>query len=272
MRWRLLLRIALSGVGVYVGICVLMLSLYRHLLFHPDTRDVALAVQNVKGAEVELLRTSDGETLKTWWVPPASTRSATYLYLHGNAATLAVRAERLTFLTAQGAGVLAVSWRGYGGSTGSPSEDGLRRDAEAAYAWLTARVAARRVIVFGESLGTALAVDIVAEHESAALVLDSAFTSIVDVAHAQYPWLPVDILPRDRFDSLALASQVEVPVREIHCADDPVVPNALGHELFDAFDSTDKKFVTVNQRCHVPSVAALGPLLRELEQRVQAQP
>ncbi|MDR0781571.1 MAG: alpha/beta hydrolase, partial [Pseudomonadales bacterium] len=205
MMRRLALRLVLGGVGVYLVICTVMFTVQRYLVFHPSTRDVALAVQQVRGARVELLETRDGETLKSWWVPPATDDAAVYLYLHGNAATLASRAARLGFLTEQGAGVLAVSWRGYGGSTGSPTEAGLRLDADAAYEWLAARVAARRVIVFGESLGTALAVDVAAEHETAALVLDSAFTSVTDAARAQYPWLPVDWLLLDRFDSLALA-------------------------------------------------------------------
>jgi fermentation-respiration switch protein FrsA (DUF1100 family) len=269
MMRRLVLRSVLLCVGAYLAICVLMFSVQGRLLFHPDTRDVSLDVQNVPGASVELIETEDGETLKTWWVPPATDQAAVYLYLHGNADTLAARAERLMFLTGQGAGVLAVSWRGYGGSTGTPSEAGLRRDASAAYAWLTARVDPKRVIVFGESLGTSIAVGLAAEHESAGLVLDSAFTSIADVARAQYPWLPVNLLLRDRFDSLAFASEIKVPVRAMHCTQDPVVPYALGMALFDAFAGANKSFISVERRCHVPSVVPLGPALRELEGRVK---
>jgi fermentation-respiration switch protein FrsA (DUF1100 family) len=272
MMRRLALRVLLWCLGAYLAICAFMFGTQRQLLFHPDPRDVALDVQQVPGARVERLHTSDGETLLSWWVPPATDKSAVYLYLHGNADTLAARAERLAFLSGQGAGVLAVSWRGYGGSTGTPSEAGLRRDALAAYEWLTARVEPRRVIVFGESLGTALAVGIAAEHESAALVLDSAFTSIADVARGQYPWLPVDLLLRDRLDSLAFAPRITVPVRTMHCTQDPVVPYALGMALFDAFPSSDKTLTSVEGRCHVPSVAPLGPALRALEQRVKVRP
>jgi hypothetical protein len=271
MMRRFALRFGLGCVAAYLVVCAVMFGMQRQLLFHPATRDVALAVERVPGARVELIETSDGETLKSWWVPPASDDAAVYLYLHGNANTLSARAERLAFLTEQGAGVLALSWRGYGGSTGSPSETGLHLDAQAAYEWLTARVEARRVIVFGESLGTALAVDVAAEHETAALVLDSAFTSITDVASLQYPWLPVDELLRDRFDSLALAPRIKVPVRAMHCTNDPVVPYNLGMTLFDAFGGHDGRFISVEGRCHVPSVASLGPLLRELELQVKAR-
>ncbi|MDR2212365.1 MAG: lysophospholipase, partial [Pseudomonadales bacterium] len=195
--------------------------------------------------------------------------AAVYLYLHGNSETLANRAERLAFLTQHGAGVLALSWRGYGGSSGAPTKEGLQRDALAAYEWLSARVASRRIIVFGESLGTAMALELAAERETAALVLDSAYTSIAEVARHDYPWLPVDLLLRDRFDNLTLAPKLSVPVRAMHCRDDYVVPYALGLKLFEAIGGGDKTLTTVERRCHVPNVVALEPALRELEARVR---
>src|SRR5690606_19564718 len=184
----------------------------RSSLFHPGTQDVALDVHMVPRAQVERLQTSDDEMLKAWWVPPASDDAAVYLYLHGNAQTLARRAERLAFLAQDGAGVLALSWRGYGGSTGTPTEGGVRLDARTAYEWLVERVAAERVILFGESLGTSMAVELAATQPSAALVLDSPFTSIADVARTSYFWLPTDLLLRERFDSVSHAPNIKVPV------------------------------------------------------------
>lgn len=263
-----LLRSLLIGVGLYLLVCGAMFALQRQLLYHPGGRDVELDVGRLPGARVELLATADGETLKSWWVPPRSENAAVYLYLHGNAQTLARRAERLAFLAQEGAGVLALSWRGYGGSSGSPSQEGLRRDARAAYEWLAARVDPQRILIFGESLGTALAVELAATHPSAALVLDSPFTSIADVARREYFWLPTDLLLLDRFDSHAFADRVTVPVRIMHCRDDYLVPYELGRELLEAFASTDKDLLTIDGRCHVPNVAPLGQALRELERRV----
>src|SRR5690606_12179418 len=142
------------------------------ILFPVDTRDVALDVERVPNARVVELATVDGERLKAWWIPPADSSQVVYLYFHGNAETLANRDGRFTLLTAEGAGLLGPSWRGYGGSSGTPSEQGLRHDALAAYEWLLAQgVAAERLIVFGESLGTNLALWLSARHASAALVL-----------------------------------------------------------------------------------------------------
>ena len=268
---RYLLRILLGLVGVYGVICAAMFFTQRSILFHPGSEDVELDVSRVPGASVELLTTPDGEMLKAWWVAPRTSDAAVYLYLHGNAQTLTARDERLAFLAKDGAGVLAISWRGYGGSTGEPSEVGLRTDALTAYEWLVSRVPAQQVIVFGESLGTSMAVELAATQSVAALVLDSPFTSIAAVARKEYPWLPTTLLLREKFDSMAFAPSVRVPVRAMHCAEDPLVSYALGEALINAMTSTDKELIPVPGRCHVPSVIALESALRQLERRFKAQ-
>jgi hypothetical protein len=260
---------ALACVLLYLAACLVMFTVQRSLLFPADTRDVALDVALVPRAEVRELRTSDGETLRTWWVAPADESRAVYLYLHGNAENLATRDGRFTLLTAEGAGLLAPSWRGYGGSTGSPSEAGLHLDALAGYDWLRQQgVAPERIIVFGESLGTGVAMQLGSTRAVAALVLDSPYTAIWKVAQQRYPWLPVELLSRDPFDSLQWAAAVKVPVFVFHCTQDVVVPYAMGLELFAALAAGDKQMESIERRCHVPSVQPLLPRFRALERKI----
>ncbi len=260
-------------VAVYLAACTYMYLQQRAIVFNPATDDVALNVGHVAGASNVTLSTSDGETLKAWWVPPTSGRPV-YLYLHGNKGTLEGsfsnphgRAERFTALAQQGAGLLAISWRGYGGSSGAPSEAGFLIDADTAFNWLRQQAPDASIILFGESLGTGVATQLAAREDFAALVLDSPFTSIVDVGAQRYPWLPVKALSKDHFDSLAVAALIEEPVLIQHCTDDDVVPYLMGQQLFAALGSNEKTFRTIAGRCHWPSILPQLPLLREFEQR-----
>jgi len=242
----------------------------RSILFPADTRDVALDVGKVPNASVVALHTADNETLKAWWVPPADDTRPVYLYFHGNAETLATRDGRFTLLTAEGEGLLGVSWRGYGGSSGAPSEQGFRQDALAAYAWLKEQgVTPQRLIIFGESIGTNIALWLSAREDSAALVLDSPYTAIYQLAQLRYPWLPVELLSRDPMDSMLWVDQITVPSFVFHCTGDRVVPYEMGEEVFKALATPDKHFETIDRQCHVPSVQPLMPRLRELEGKLQ---
>jgi fermentation-respiration switch protein FrsA (DUF1100 family) len=205
-----------------------------------------------------------------WWVPPAAGQPV-YLYFHGNAETLANRDGRFGLLTSEGAGLLGVSWRGYGGSTGAPSEQGFRHDALAAYEWLLAQdIAPARLIVFGESIGTGIATWLSARQDTAALVLDSPYTAVFELGQLRYPWLPVELLARDPLNSMLWVGQITVPVLVFHCTGDRIVPYAMGEEVFAALASQDKHFERIDRECHVPSVQPLMAQLRELERKVTA--
>jgi pimeloyl-ACP methyl ester carboxylesterase len=166
---------------------------------------------------------------------------------------LAVRTGRLAALHADGTGVLAMSWRGYGGSSGSPSEAGLLADARTAWAALKARAPRHPTVIFGESLGSTVAVQLAAEVQPDALVLDSSFASALAVAQYAYPWLPVPLLLHDTYRADLAAPRVRAGVLQVHCRDDPFtpLPNALPPVLLE-------------QRCHVPSYASYRAELRAL--------
>src|SRR5687767_12066323 len=228
-------QILFFGLTLYVVACLYMYFMQRVFLYHADPRDVAESVTSVPFAVNLDLPAADGEILQSWWVPPRDDSQVIYLYLQGNAETLLSRDKRFGVLTLEGAGLLAVSWRGYGGSSGVPSEPGLRLDAVAAYEWLQDQYATKRIIVFGESLGTGIAVWLSSEHPTGGLVLDSPYTSVLDVARLRYPWLPVAWLARDRFESLSLAEKIIVPAFVFHCIEDPLIPFAMAEQLLDAF-------------------------------------
>lgn len=265
--------IVLGGiiVALYIAACTYMYVQQRNIVFEPGKEDVALAVNEVAGASNVTLETPDGVMLKAWWVQPRGGYPI-YLYLHGNAGNLQGsfsnpngRAERFVGLTQGGAGLLAVSWRGYGGSSGEPSETGFMQDAETALAWIQQRSPDSRIIVFGESLGTSVAMQMAAAHEFGAIVLDSPYTSIVDVGQRKYPWLPVRMLSKDHFESLQYAAQVTEPALVQHCTEDTVVPYVMGQQLFEALASQDKHFETIQGQCHVPSIFPHLQLFRDLE-------
>jgi fermentation-respiration switch protein FrsA (DUF1100 family) len=265
--------LAIAVVGLYAGACGFMYFQQRSLVFNPGTEDVAKSVDQVTRAELVTLSTPDGETLKAWWVAPQAGKPV-YFYLHGNAGTLLGsfsdphgRADRFNGLVSDGAGLLALSWRGYGGSTGSPTEAGFRIDAATALAWLQQQVPQASILLFGESLGTGIAVQLAAEHEFAALILDSPYTSIVDVGAGRYPWLPVRPLSKDHFESLIHAGNVTEPVLIQHCDHDVTVPYEQSLRLFAAMGSAEKTFRHIAGQCHVPSIFPQLPLLREFEKR-----
>src|SRR4029077_1149473 len=172
------------------------------------------------------------------------------IYFQGNAGGLDLRAGRFKWLIADGTGLLALSYRGYGGSTGKPSEAGLIRDATAAYDFATARYPAERIVLWGESLGTAVAVALAAERTVGGLILDAPFTSAADVGAAVYPFIPVRSLIKDTFHSDLRIAKVSAPVLVLHGARDRVVPIRFGEALF-ALAREPKRIVRFPNGNHV---------------------
>jgi uncharacterized protein len=176
-----------------------------------------------------------------WHVPPRGDQSV-ILYFHGNGGSLRGRVERFRALTADGSGLVALSYRGYGGSSGRPSESGLLADAGAAYAFALARYPAERLVLWGESLGTGVAVALAADKPVARVILESPFTSAVDIAARRYWFVPVRWLMKDQFRSDLRVGKVAAPVLVLHGERDAVVPIALGERLY-ALINAPKRFV-----------------------------
>ena len=180
-------------------------------------------------AQEVVLDTADGEKVIAWHVPPRGDKPVV-LYFHGNGGALNLRVDRFKRLTADGTGLLALSYRGYGGSTGKPTEAGLIADARAVYAFAAERYPGR-IVAWGESLGTGVAIALAAEKPVTHLILDAPFTSAVDVAAAAYFLLPVRLLMKDQFRSDERIRQVTAPVLILHGEADSVIPIAYGERL-----------------------------------------
>ena len=236
-------------IGLYTG--------QRKILFRCDAAEVDPATLGLK-AKVVRLKTEDGESLVAWSIPPLAGRPL-ILYFHGNAGGIDLRVERFRAMVKAGMGFLAIEYRGYASSTGSPSERGLKLDGEAAYAAAIASgVAPDRIVLLGESLGSGVAVALAARHKVGALVLDSPYSSIADVAAAAYWFVPVRALLRDPFRNDLLIGSVSVPTLMVHGTKDIVVPIRFGEKLF-ALANSPKEFWRVEGAAHL----ALGERLAD---------
>lgn len=261
MIWSGLRGVLIGATLVYAGLCAAMFVLQRSLQYRPDQQAMQPAAAGLPQVAQETLGTADGERIVVWWLAPREAGQPVYVYLHGNGGNLHARAQRFERLIAPGAGLMAVSWRGYGGSSGAPSEAGLLADARAAYAEAARRAPGAPIVVYGESLGSTVAVLLAADVQPAALVLDSSFDSALAVAQDAYPWLPVRWLMRDTLRADLAAPRVFAPVLQVHCRDDPVTPLALAQRLHALLPGR-QPLVLVESRCHVPSLASYEDALR----------
>ena len=231
------LIIAAWCVAVPAAFVVLVATMQRSLMYFP-TADVPTP-EEIGLADVEpvTFSTADGLRLSGWFVASSGPSPRfTVLVFNGNAGNRAYRGPLAAALRRHGLQVLLVDYRGYGGNPGSPTEEGLAADSRAALAYLAGRpdVDASRIVYFGESLGTAVAVDLAVEHPPAALVLRSPFTSMADIGQHHYPFLPVRLLLRDRFASIDRIQRIQVPLLVIAGAHDRIIPIENSRRLYDA--------------------------------------
>jgi uncharacterized protein len=249
-------RVSMLLVYILVGY-VLVLALVRifesHLIFFPDYpgrlegewHPRALPVQDV------WLTAYDGTKLHAWWIPSDKAK-LTFLAFHGNAANIANRAPAYEFLRDLPANVFALEYRGYGRSEGKPNEAGLYRDSEAAYQYLvnTRGTDPRTIVSFGQSLGTAVAAHLAAQHEVGGVVLEAPFPSASRVARQVFWFLPgLGLLLHSQFDTQARLGQINAPVLIVHCKQDPVIPFQFGREVYSAA-RPPKDFLQIDGQCH----------------------
>lgn len=226
-----LLAVALFTYGVLVGGLYLF---QRQLLYHPDRTRPELAELARLGVREVVLTTNDGLSLFSWYLPSRSGRPV-IAYFHGNGGHIGYRAERLRRFAREEYGVLMLEYRGYGGNPGTPSEAGLYADGRAALDFLGREaITPDRLVLYGESLGSAVAVHLAAQREVAGLILEAPFTSVAEVAQCHYPLVPAARLVRDRFDSLSGIAKVTAPILVLHGDRDRIVPVRFGRALLDA--------------------------------------
>jgi fermentation-respiration switch protein FrsA (DUF1100 family) len=227
-----MIGLAAVGLCLYVGFTALLYFTQRSLMYFPDTSHTTPAQAGLSRAEELTLTTSDGEHIFAWHVAPSDGKPV-ILYFHGNGGALRYRVARFDKLIADGIGLVAVEYRGYGGSTGSPSERGLIADAEAGYAFAAARYSVPQIVVWGESLGTGVAVALAAEKPLGRVILEAPFTSAVAVGEKRYWYIPVRLLMKDQFNSDERIAKVTAPLLILHGVKDQTVPFAEGEQLFE---------------------------------------
>lgn len=221
----------------YGGIAALLFFSQEKLAYYPQIGREIQSTPRDHGLDYEplTLTTADGERLDAWFIP-APQAHGTALILHGNAGNMSHRMDTIAMFHRLGYSVLIFDYRGYGRSTGQPSEAGLYRDAQTAWDHLTRQrgIAPQRIVLFGESLGGAVAAWLAAREQPGALVLSSVFTSAPDLAADLYPWLPTKWLVRMLYDTRAALAQTSSPVLVAHSPDDEIIPFRHGQRLFEA--------------------------------------
>lgn len=239
-------KVLKSFVIFYVLLLAFLYFFQRNLQYLP----IGKMLQTPDSFAAEILTDADGLGFLTWY-HPAPKDGKIILYFHGNAGNIGDRLSKLSSFVDAGYGVFAISYRGYLGSEGKPSEDGLIKNAEAALEHLhEAGYKNSDIVLFGESLGSGVAVQLASQSKFDAVVLESPFTSIVSVAQGKYWFAPVSLMIKDRFDSESFAPKIDSRVLIFHGTNDAIVPFSEGKKLFEIIKSP-KKFIEVQGAGHL---------------------
>jgi fermentation-respiration switch protein FrsA (DUF1100 family) len=265
----MLINLVLLGVALYLASALVLYLAQRRLMYLPDPTHYTPEQAGLPHVSETFLDAPDGERLVAW-TSPASRDAPTVLYFTGNAAGLANRAERIQRFISAGYGVFMPAYRGYAGSTGSPSQSALAADAVLAYDHLLALgLSPDKIVIYGESLGTGVACQTAARRRTAAVILEAPFSSMSDAAGFHYPYYPVRWLLSDTYDSLSVIGRIHAPLLIVHGARDQTVPIQLGRKLFTAA-AEPKQFVTLPEAGHNDSFSfgAFEHIRRFLGERV----
>jgi fermentation-respiration switch protein FrsA (DUF1100 family) len=229
--------IAATAALVYGVILVFVFLFQSSLIYFPVSsvnttpKEIGLSFEEVR------LKTEDGVELSGWFIPAEGQRG-TVLFCHGNAGNISHRLESIRIFNDLGLSVLIFDYRGFGKSEGSISEEGTYLDAEAAWKYLVddRHIDASRIILFGRSIGGAVAAHLGTDHHAAALILESTFTSMTDLGVQIYPYLPIRILLRYNYDTSAYLKQIGIPLLIIHSPDDEIIPFSHAKALYETAD------------------------------------
>jgi fermentation-respiration switch protein FrsA (DUF1100 family) len=236
--------VLLAATALYAAFTALIFFSQDRLLFLPNLpgREIEVTPARI-GLDYEqlTLNTEDGVKIDAWFIP-ASSRGPTLLFFHGNAGNISHRLDSIQIFHELALNVLIIDYRGYGRSTGKPSEQGLYQDAEAAWNYLTKSrgIDAKEIVLFGRSLGGAVAIRLAAKTQPAAVVVESTFTSVPDMAAKLYPLLPVRWLARLDFNAQEYIRRIKSPVLILHSRDDEIVPFEHARSLYEAANEPKK--------------------------------
>ena len=228
---------------IYFAITVVVYFFQRKLLYHPFSPQIT-GKGLIHNFETINFKTSDNFELKGWFHLKNSNKK-TILFLHGNAGNLDNRIDKLNFLGNMDINFLIISWRGYSGNPGNPSETGLYKDALGGIEWLNKKgISNDRIILYGESLGTAITTEVAQNENFAGIILEAPFTSMVDMGQKIYPIFPVRFLLKDKYESKNKIKNIKSPILVLHGRKDKIVPFYMGEKIFEMANNPKFKYFT----------------------------
>ena len=228
------LYLTISSIIIVYFLIILFVYFYqRNLLYHPSENNSLNDKISFNYKEI-FIETDENIELKSWFIEKDLKKFKTILFFHGNAGNLFNRVYKLNELNKLDLNILIISWRGFSGNEGKPTEKNLYRDAEEAVKWLNLQgLDNKNIILYGESLGTGIAIELASKNNFGGIILESPFTSMADAAKIYYPYLPVNLLLKDRYDTKSKIRDIETPILIMHGQKDSIVPQKMGLELFE---------------------------------------
>ena len=233
-----------SIIIAYIVVIIFVYFYQRNLLYHPSENNYQNDTIQFNHQEI-FIKVNNEIKLKSWIINKDLKNFKTLVFFHGNAGDLSNRIYKLNELDKLNINILLISWRGFSGNEGYPTEKNLYEDAEAAIKWLNKKkVSNSQIILYGESLGTGVAVEIASKNNFNSIILESPFTSIENSAKIYYPYLPVRFLLKDRYDSISKIKKINSPILIMHGRKDDIVPFFMGKKLFEKANSPKDSYFT----------------------------
>ena len=226
----------LALILFYILLIIIMFFFQRNLLYHPSVDNYLKDNSGAEPTEIEKIKITTGDKidLNGWFYNKDIKNFKTLVFFHGNAGSLKNRTYKLNYFKDLDINFLIIAWRGFSGNMGKPNEMGLYEDARSAVRWLNMKgIQDKNIILYGESLGTAMAVEIAQNKKYAGIILESPFTSMVNMGKKYYPFFPVSFLLKDKFESYKKINKISVPILIIHGKVDKIVPYAMGKKMYE---------------------------------------
>ena len=238
------LKISIGILVIYSLILVLLFIFQRNLMYHPDENNYSGDKLEVDIKKVKI-NTSDGLDLLGWFHKKDLKRFKTIIYFHGNAGKLENRIHKLNHFKDMDVNFLIIAWRGFSGNDGKPSEENLYIDGNSSIKWLkNLGLSEKDIIIYGESLGTGIATEIAKNNNFAGLVLETPFTSMIEAAKNFYPYIPVRILLRDKYENDKKIKNINIPVFVMHGEADQIVPFWMGKKIYEMANQPKYSYFT----------------------------
>ena len=232
---RMLYTVIFIVSATWLLLVILIYTFQSRLIFYPERTLLATPADLNLPYEDVLLKTEDGKLIHGWYIRHGAPR-ATVLFLHGNAGNISHRLESLEMFYRMGMSVFIIDYHGFGRSEGSPGENETYLDAAAAWKYMTLelKLPARDLVIFGRSLGGAVAVWLASRHRPGALIIESTFTSVAEMGKRYYPYLPADLLTRIRYPTIDRIAGIDCPLLVIHGRNDEIIPFEFGQKLYQS--------------------------------------